>query len=135
MLDLLAFQRRSSPSLIRVLSVTLMRVSDAFSQLAHFLELVFADLVLHIHPPIRIFLLGKHLLDSFLKRTAVELSHVYFLRVKAYDFMILGTLLEDFTFAIPTKFLGWNKERLDIGIRDFCLELVVLAYDFFDLSG
>lgn len=109
LLDLLALQRKGTPPLVRVLSVTLMRVSDAFSQLAYLLELVLADLVLHIHPPIRILLLGKHLLDPFLEGTAVELGHVYLLRVEAYDFMVLGTLLEDHAFAISSVFLGGDE--------------------------
>lgn len=126
MLDLLALQGKGSPSLIGVLSVTLVRVSDAFSQLADLLELVLADLVLHIHPPIRILLFGKHLLDPFLEGTAVKLSHVYLLGVEAYDFVVFGTLLEDHAFAISSVFLGWDEERLDIWVRDLCFELVVL---------
>lgn len=111
-----------------------MRVSDAFSQLAYLLELVLADLVLHIHPPIRILLFGKHLFDPFLEGTAVKLSHVYLLGVETYNFMVFGTLLEDHAFAISSVFLGWNEERLDIRIWDFCLELVVLCDDLFDLG-
>lgn len=99
------------------------------------MELVLADLVLHVHPPIRILLFSKHLLDPFLEGTAVELSHVDFLRVETYDFMVLGTLLEDLTFSISSVFLGWNEERLDIRVRNFRFELVVLADDFFDLSS
>lgn len=109
LLDLLALQRKGSPSLVRVLSVTLVRVSYALSELAYLLKLVLADLILHIHPPIRVLLLGKDLLDPLLEGTAVELRHVYLLRVEAYDFMVLGTLLKDHAFAIPSVFLGWNK--------------------------
>lgn len=102
--------------------------------MAYLLELVLADLILHIHPPIRILLLGKHLLDPFLEGAAVELGHVYLLRVEAYDFMVLGTLLEDHAFAISSVFLGGDEERLDIRVRDFCLELVVLCDYPFDLG-
>lgn len=112
-----------------------MRVSDALSQLAYLLELVLAYLVLHVHPPIWIFLLGKNLLDSFLEGTAVKLGHVYLLRVEAYDLMVLGALLEDHAFTISSEFLRGDEERLNVRVWDFCLKLVILVDNLFYLRS
>lgn len=75
------------------------------------------------------------MIDSFLEGAAVELSHVYLLSVEAYDFMVLGTLFEDHAFTISSEFLRGDEERLNIRVRDFCLELVILVDDLLDLRS
>lgn len=130
----LIFKRIWPSSLIRIFAITLVRISYSLSQLPNFLKLIFSNFVLHIHPPIRIFLLMQDLLDSFFHWTAFKLIKVNLLRVESNNFVIFWTLLKGYTFSNPSIFLRWNKKRLNIRIGNLSFKLVILFNDSFDLS-